>query len=170
MNWLLILVAVGLVITPVMWLKPTPRQRRVIALRNEARKQGIVVKLEASPEHQVKGLVAAYRWPFPAARPGPDFMLVSPGLASRALKTFEAGWCWRTEPLRPLPETGVALLAAMPAHLPDDVLAIASSRSALTLWWDESLDAERLAALAEPLVALRDALAGHPDHSSNAAG
>ena len=164
MIWLVILGVAGMVIAPVMWLKPSPRQRRLIALRNEARKLGIVVKLEASPAHQAKGLVAVYRWPFPGGRPGPDFMLVSPELASPALKPFEAGWCWRTEPLRPLPESAVTLLAAMPVHLPEDALAIASGRSALTLWWDESLDAQRLAAFAEPLAELRDALAGHPDH------
>lgn len=163
MNWLLILGVVAVAIAPVMWLKPTPRQRRLVALRNEARRLGIVVKLEASPAHQAKGLVAAYRWPYTGARPGPDFMLVSPDLSSPALKPFEAGWRWRTEPLRALPEEAATLLAAMPAHLPDDALAIASSRSALTLWWDESLDAQRLAAFAEPLAELRDALAGHPD-------
>lgn len=164
MTWLIIIGAIGLVTAPLMWLKPSPRQRRLIALRAEARQQGIAVKLEVSPAHQAKNMMAAYRWQFPAGRPGPDFMLVSPDVASRALKPFEAGWCWRMEPLRPLPEAALVLLAAMPEHLPEDVIAIGSSRSTLTLWWDESLDAQSLAALAESLVALRDTLAGRPDH------
>lgn len=163
MSWLVIVGVMAILVAPLMWLKPSPRQKRLVALHAEARKLGIVVKMEASPEHQAKGLVAVYRWSYPASRPGPDFMLVSPALASPALKPFTDGWCWRMEPLRPLPEPAQRLLSSLPAHLGDSVLAIGSNRSALTLWWDETLNAQQLPGFVEPLAALRDALEGCPD-------
>ncbi|MGO2131501.1 MAG: preprotein translocase subunit YajC [Halomonas sp.] len=163
MSWLVIAGVMAMLVAPLMWLKPSPRQKRLVALRGEARKLGIEVKMDVSPAHQAKGLVAVYRWPYPGSRPGPDFMLVSPDLASPALKVFSDGWCWRTEPLRPLPEPAQRLLSRLPAHLGDSVLAIGSSRSALTLWWDEALYAQQLPAFVEPLAELRDALEGCPD-------
>lgn len=167
MTWIVIVGVMTLLIAPLMWLKPTPRQKRLVALHAEARKLGIEVTMEASPAHMAKGMVAVYRWRYPAGCPGPDFMLVNPALASPALKPFADGWCWRTEPLRPLPDVAQPLLSRLPEHLMahtrDSVLAIGSSRSALTLWWEEASDAQQLPALVEPLVELRDALQGCPD-------
>ncbi|WP_051234015.1 hypothetical protein [Halomonas halocynthiae] len=163
MTWLVIAGIMAMLVAPLMWLKPSPRQKRLVALRAEARRLGIEVKLETSPAHQAKELVAAYRWLYPVQRPGPDFMLVSPYLASPALKTFSDGWCWRTEPLRPLPDTAQRLLNSLPEHLGDSVLAIGSSRSVLTLWWEETLSAPELSAFVEPLTELRDALENCPD-------
>lgn len=167
MAWIVIAGVMTLLIAPLMWLKPTPRQKRLVALHAEARKLGIDVKMETSPAHMAKGMVAVYRWSYPSGCPGPDFMLVSPELASPALKPFSDGWCWRTEPLRPLPDDAQQLLSGLPAHLAgltgDNVLALSSNRSALTLWWDETLNAQQLPALVEPLTELREALQGCPD-------
>ncbi|ATJ81907.1 preprotein translocase subunit YajC [Halomonas beimenensis] len=163
MVWLIILVAVGLVFAPAMWLRPSARQQRVMRLRDAASRTGVRVRLEPSPLHNDGDRMSAYRWPYPAQRPGPDFMLVHDDQASVALKPFVEGWRWRKEPLQTLPASLRERFAALLAELPSDAVAVESNAEALTLWWDESLEPTVFAPLAGDLAELRDGLAGRPD-------
>lgn len=163
MVWLLIIAIVGLVFAPVMWLKPSPAQRRMGRLRTAARQADVTVRLESPPLHGVGGPMAAYRWSYPQQHPGPDFVLVREEAASAALKPFREGWRWRVEPLRPLPDEALARLEKALAVLPRDALVLESGDHALTLWWGESLAVEALSPLLARLTALRDALSGRPD-------
>lgn len=159
MVWLLIIAVVGLVFAPVMWLKPSPRQRRLVKLRAAARREGVAVRLESPPLHAARSRMAAYRWAFTQARPGPDFVLVREQAASTSLKTFREGWRWRVEPLRPPSAEAVERLEEALSALPEDALVLECGDHALTLWWEESLGEEALAPLLVRLTALRDALA-----------
>ncbi|RTQ98347.1 preprotein translocase subunit YajC [Halomonas nitroreducens] len=163
MVWLIILGVVGLVFAPAMWLRPSPRQQRLIQLREAARHAGIIVRIENSPLHDGGEMLPAYRWPYPAQQPGPDFVLVRDAVASQALKRYQAGWRWRMEPLRPLPDAAQERLLALLARLPEDALVVESGAAALTLWWDESLDIASLESLAADFAELRDSLANRPD-------
>ena len=105
MEWLVIVLILLFVMAPVMWLKPSPRQKRQMALRDSARQQGVTIKMAVPPLHHFKGTMPAYRWRFGQETPGPDFVLVRDSHASAALEAFHAGWRWRIAPLRPLPES-----------------------------------------------------------------
>lgn len=163
MAWLIILFILMLMISPVMWIRPSPRQRRVAALRSAAMKEGISVKLERPPLHDETGVMPVYRWPFPPLEPGPDFVLVRESLGGEALKPYGHGWRWRIEPLRPLTDKARSRLEALLTRLPQDALVVESSPSALTLWWWESQDAARFSTYLEDFAALRDELRGCPD-------
>ena len=163
MIWLFIVLAMLLVISPVMWLKPSPRQKRVAALRNAAMQTGLKVTLQVPPLHGDKVPMPAYRWPYPPQRPGPDFMLVRGSHAAEALKPFAHDWRWRKEPLRPLPDALEARLKRLLERLPQDALVVESDTRALTLWWHESQGYERFSTYLEDFEALRDGLAGRPD-------
>ncbi|TLF48683.1 preprotein translocase subunit YajC [Halomonas urmiana] len=163
MVWLLIIVIVGLVFAPVMWLKPSPAQQRMGKLRTAARQADVAVRLESPPLHGAGGPMAAYRWSYPQQHPGPDFVLVRDEAASASLKSFREGWRWRVEPLRPLPAEAVERLEDALASLPGDALVLESASHALTLWWEESLSVEALSLLLARLTALRDVLSGRPD-------
>ncbi len=163
MTWLFILFAVLLVASPVMWLKPSPRQRRIGSLRNDARRAGVAIKQEKPPLHGVQTAMPAYRWRYSQERPGPDFVLVRDDHASSALKPFVHGWRWRREPLRPLPEALEARLRSLLERLPQDALVVESHRHNLTLWWWESQDFARFSTYLEDFMALRDGLAGRSD-------
>lgn len=163
MTWLIILFAVMLAISPVLWLKPSPRQRRVARLRDAAVRAGVVVRLESPPLHEARGVMPAYRWPYPPRRPGPDFVLVRDAHAAAELKPFGHGWRWRVEPLRPLGEAAEAHLEALATRLPQDALVLESRPASLTLWWWESQDFDRFATYLDDFTALRDDLAGRPD-------
>ncbi|MGM0985292.1 MAG: preprotein translocase subunit YajC [Pseudomonadota bacterium] len=163
MAWLIIFIAVMLVISPVLWIKPSPRQKRVAQMRTALSRAGVTVKLDKPPFHEARGVMPHYRWPYPPQQPGPDFTLVRDVEAGPALKPFRHGWYWRFEPLRPLPEAAEAPLEALLTRLPLDAKVLESNRAALGLWWWESQDAERFSSYLGDFAALRDALAGHPD-------
>ncbi|NIC07336.1 preprotein translocase subunit YajC [Billgrantia bachuensis] len=163
MVWLVILAALLLVISPVMWLRPSPRQRRIIPLRNAAAKAGVKVVLEKPPLHGIETAMPGYRWSYPAAAPGPRFLLVRASEASDVLKPCIADWRWRIEPLRPLPQAAREPLEALLTRLPQDALVVESNEFAVTLWWWESQTAERFLTYLEDFHQLRDALAGRTD-------
>ncbi|HBS84699.1 MAG: preprotein translocase subunit YajC [Vreelandella alkaliphila] len=164
MEWLIIIFISLFVIAPVMWLKPSPRQKRHMALRlNAAKKHGVVIKMEKPPLHNFRGTMPAYRWYFSHHAPGPDFVLVRESNASEALELYHAGWRWRIAPLRPLPEMASATLKALLERLPQDALVVESNATALTLWWWESQTAERFAIYGEDFQTLRKALSGLSD-------
>lgn len=166
MTWLFILLILMLVVSPLMWLKPSPRQRRIATLRNAAMKTGLAVKLETPPLHGITTAMPAYRWSYPQERPGPDFVLVRDEHAAESLRPFVRGWRWRREPLRPLPEALEARLRGLLERLPLDALVIESDRHALTLWWWESQHFERFGTYVGDFQALRDGLAGRPDDAA----
>ena len=91
MEWLIIVFILMFVIAPVMWLKPSPRQKRQMALRSCAARQGVAVKMAKPPLHHFRGTMPAYRWHYPQQAPGPDFVLVRDSNASDALEPFHAG-------------------------------------------------------------------------------
>ncbi|MDN6323200.1 MAG: preprotein translocase subunit YajC [Halomonas sp.] len=167
MEWFIIVFILMLVIAPVMWLKPSPRQKRQEALRARITQQGVVIKLEKPPLHHFKGTMPAYRWHYPQDAPGPDFLLVRDSNASEALAPFYAGWRWRVAPLRPLPEPAVLHFKALLERLPLDALVVESNRYTLTLWWWESQTAERFATYLPEFQQLLDTLQGHADRPSN---
>lgn len=165
MVWLIIVFVLLFVMAPVMWLKPSPRQVRQMALRNGAKQQGVTVKMENPPLHHFRGTMPAYRWHYPQDAPGPDFVLLRDSNASAALEPYYAGWRWRIAPLRDLPESASAPLKALLERLPQDALVIESTPYALTLWWWESQTAERFSTYLADVKQLKAALSGLSDQS-----
>ncbi|RUR40953.1 preprotein translocase subunit YajC [Vreelandella populi] len=165
MEWLIIGFVLMFVMAPVMWLKPSPRQKRQGTLRARAADEGASVKLEKPPLHHFKGTMPAYRWYYPQEAPGPDFLLVRDSHASSALDTYCAGWRWRIAPLRPLPESAAQMLQELLERLPQDALVVESTPNGLTLWWWESQTAERFSVYAAAFNQLRSTLGGLADQS-----
>ncbi len=163
MEWLIIVFILMFVIAPVMWLKPSPRQQRQMALRSSAGKQGVTVKMAKPPLHHFRGTMPAYRWHYPQSAPGPDFLLVRDSNASDALEPYHAGWRWRIAPLRPLPDVASQHLQTLLEHLPQDALVLESNAHSLTLWWWESQTAERFTRYLSDIEPLKEALSGLSD-------
>lgn len=166
MEWLIIVLVLLLIVSPVLWLKPNPRQKRIADLRDTVIKAGIKVKLEKPPLHGDSTLMPCYRWPYPQQYPGARFVLVREDEATEALKVFRPGWRWRVEPLRPLPSGVADRLAYLLTRLPRDAVVVESDRDALMLWWQESQDGERFASYLDDFSYLRKHLAGRPDDTS----
>lgn len=168
MEWVLIVFVVALIAAPIMWLQPSPRQKRQMALREAARKQGIDVKVATPPLHVEKTAMPGYQWRYPGNAPGPTLVLVRDSHASQALEPFHAGWRWRIAPLRELPKTEAGRLRDLVERLPTDALVIESNEMALTLWWWESQTAERFMTYSDDFARLRDGLKGRADRKASA--
>ncbi|SDO08444.1 preprotein translocase subunit YajC [Vreelandella arcis] len=163
MEWLIIIFIMLFVLAPVMWLKPSPRQKRTMAMRQHVIHKGVTVKEEKPPLHQFRGTMPAYRWHYPKQQPGPDFVLVRDQYASKALEPYYAGWRWRIAPLRPIPASAVEPLNALLERLPLDALVLESTPNSLTLWWWESQNAARFDTYLADFNQLRDQLSGQAD-------
>lgn len=163
MKWLIIIGLMLLVISPMMWLRPSASQRRLGKLRDTAVNAGVRVKLEKPPLHNVSTLMPCYRWSYSPQRSGPRFLLVRNEETGESLKEFHPGWRWRIEPLRPLPPDVDQRLSELLARLPQDAVVVESDREALTLWWGESRGGDHFARYLNDFAFLRGALEGRPD-------
>ncbi|NWO11815.1 preprotein translocase subunit YajC [Chromohalobacter salexigens] len=156
--------AVFLILSPALWLRPGLHEKRRSALRMAARESGAAIRADKPPLQAVEGLVG-YRWRYPQAAPGSDFTLVRDDHASDRLQEAMAGWRWRQAPLPPLDAAAVQRLEAVLAVLPEDARVVESTSKGVTLWWEESQDAESFAPALRALTGLVDDLAGSGRHA-----
>ena len=160
--WLVTLLALMAILSPMLWLRPSPRDKRLITLRRHASQAGIAVKLTEPPLYNPPGGLISYRYAYAPQCPGPHFLLVRDAYASAALKPAYNGWRWRIEPLRPLSDEAGRRLEEALEQLPGDVLVLESTRMALSFWWGESLSVEQFSQPTKALTALREALGRLP--------
>ncbi len=158
--WLIILFTLLIMLSPMMWLRPSRRDRHLGQLRQQARQLGVTVKFAKSPLHNPPAGLVSYRWPYPQDRPGPYFVLVRETHASEVLKPFDEaqGWRWRIEPLRPFTGKARSCLERALEELPRDALVLESERRYLTLWWGESLSVDAFNASHAALTAACEVL------------
>ncbi|WP_017939232.1 hypothetical protein [Zestomonas thermotolerans] len=141
----IILALLFLLLSPLVWLRPSARQNARMNLRLEARRMGLAMHL------------ARQDWPHwmpgPPPSPCPQY--------SRARRSGHAdAWCyWQPEAGRWVSQWGEPCtdetLAQHLASLPADVYKIEADRQMIALYWGERGDAETLRRIA----ALLDALA-----------
>lgn len=151
MNYLIIALVIALMLSPIFWIMPSPRQRRQTQLRQTAMKLGFQVKLCDLPQthrdavRQVDPLQGVvYRLPWVNAgtmRSSFQHLLI------RA----------ETEPLASAADPAVtALLKSSIEQLPEYITALEFASSGLAIYWREQGGIERLESLYEQLKALRD--------------
>ncbi|MCK2043612.1 preprotein translocase subunit YajC [Chromohalobacter sp. TMW 2.2308] len=155
--------AVFLILSPALWLRPGLHEKRRSALRVAARESGAAIRADKPPLQAVEGLVG-YRWRYPQAAPGSDFTLVRDDHASDRLQEAMAGWRWRQAPLPPLSEDNDRRLKEVLLALPEDALVVESGPQGLTLWWEESREAKAFEPALRALVDLVGQLGGSGRH------
>ncbi|WP_106478506.1 hypothetical protein [Phytohalomonas tamaricis] len=157
MKTLLILVVILFIaMAPVIAMRPSLHQRRQIALRDEARRQGFRVAIEKTPWLEDSLSTVAYRLHYPRELQGPRFALINaqegdtPGQITR-MTGAPVGWKSVHSSLTSLSFDKRSAVETLLKQLPKDIRALESDARALTLWWDETLDAAAFAILAEQL-------------------
>ena len=162
MTWVFIVLAVLVLgFGPILWLRPTARDRRQAALRGRARSVGFgldvkaLPRLDAKPEERVSAaaqlrdaseLLAVYRWtiarkltPLSSCR-----FLRGPvdSEPSRAAVRIIPGWFF--DPEQAFPPEGwrwlQPVLEGALAELPADVPALALEPRAISFYWREGAD------------------------------
>ncbi|WP_437881182.1 hypothetical protein [Pseudomonas sp. LRF_L74] len=134
MTWWIVILFVGVALSPLVWLRPSARQSGQMALRLEARRMGLGMQLVQE------------QWPHWLETPPPH----SCAQYHRARRTGrEEPWCyWQSTPgqwlnqwREPCPD--VALLERL-SSLPGDVYKVEAGRQMIALYWGERGDKDTL--------------------------
>lgn len=154
-SWLPLIVivfAVVLVIGPVMWLKPSSRDRRLASLRQEAAASGFKVQMQPLPASQGEGNAAVYIAPWR----NPRRLQTGWGLELKRMTHdmhFDGVWDWYKG--REAPEAASAPLKEMISRLPADATAIVCTDGGLGVQWKERSGDPGMKALSDALRDLR---------------
>lgn len=154
-SWLpiiIVLFAVALVIGPVMWLKPSSRDRKLAELRQRAAASGLAVQMQPLPESQGEGNAAVYfsQWRNPR-RLQTGWALVLQRLSHEM--NFDGVWDWRKG--REAPEAARQALKELLSSLPADTLAVFANDSGLGVQWRERSGDAGLASIQDSLASAR---------------
>ncbi|KUJ84891.1 hypothetical protein AWR36_004440 [Microbulbifer flavimaris] len=130
---LIILFAVALVVGPVMWMKPSDRDRKLAGLRQRAIRAGMTVKMKPLPTALGEGTAAVYynRWEDPRR------LDVGWNLELQRMSHdlhFSDRWDWAG---KAAPEASWQLIRELLKRLPEDACAIHSTRGGLGIQWQE---------------------------------
>jgi hypothetical protein len=164
---LVIALAVALAIGPVMWLRTTPMQRRLISFRNRAAQLGLRVQLRQAVDLDLKGdefsgeILAGYGLLWVKSPEDDARVLRHPVTRPWRLRRqrisheshFAGWWDWHT---------GMEADSAWhePLHglipdLPPDALVVENDRQGLWIYWRERGDLKRVEGLAASLRTLK---------------
>ena len=167
MAWIVILLALALVIGPVLYLLPTRKDRRLAAIRLEARRQGLVVELKSVRNLDAR---AEERVTAGGERRTPVHASVAYALPLRArLDRIEPWWLlrsertgWRFDSEREAhsqPDLLPELLPLLPS-LPEDTVGLEFGGGTLACYWLERFpaDIDTVKALKTSLFAIGEKL------------
>lgn len=154
-SWLpivIIVFAVALVIGPVIWLKPSSRDRKLAELRQRAATSGLKVQMQPLPASQGTGNAAVYfsQWRNPR-RLQTGWALELQRMAHEV--NFDGVWDWRND--RPAAEAAMAPLRELVGMLPADATGVYANDSGLGVQWRERSGAPGLVRLQEALSTMR---------------
>ena len=154
-SWLpiiAIIFAVVLVIGPVMWLKPSSRDRKLAELRQRAASAGLKVQMQTLPASQGVGNAAVY---FAQWR-NPRRLQTGWGLELQRMEHemhFDGIWDWRNG--RQAPEAAHAPLKELLGMLPADACAVYANDSGLGVQWGERSGDDGLSKVQDALTGMR---------------
>ena len=163
LSWLVILLVLVAAFGPVFWLMPNKRDKRVTALRADARREGIVVdikplvRLRMAPQDRVSAagkvrdaarMLPRYAYPLdkPLQRTSGWRVLratqtQAPGGYERPSIDVEAGWAFDPDlefpPQQGWPESW-ELLQPRPQEVIDSIQAVELEGRSIAIYWSES--------------------------------
>lgn len=166
-----LLLAVLLVLSPMVWLRPSRGESLRSRLRQHAKQHGG----ELNYSHSASGSAASsplalpdvslvgYRLRYPGKQTGSDFVAVRDVVASDALESITPQWRWRRAPLPRLDADRQRAFEAWLDSLPEDVLVVESRQHTLCVWWQERASLETFEQEWASWMAMRDRMAGSGD-------
>lgn len=138
MKWLWIFLSIAIALGPVMWMMPSPQQKRIARLRAHAQALGLEVKIAPMPQlhrAQVRKETAemgvVYRLRF-----APNYASkhqITPWLVCRNAQTGQ----WEDEGLQAVPQAQREILSGLLIKLSNDIAAIEQTVMGLGVYWRE---------------------------------
>lgn len=156
MAYLLIALVLCLILSSLVWIKPSPRQKLLAAMRREATAQGLQVQLSKAPdaregEGRLDHAIYLLPWgPDTAAQSTGEWLLIKG--SRRGVEASWEGWRWLS---REAPITWHQTIGEALRKLPDDVDGLSASPRGLGVFWRERGGLEDVGWIAEILRQLR---------------
>ncbi len=162
MTYLLIALVLAIILSPLLSLRSSPRQKLIADLRQCASRQGLQVKLSAHPatreeKPQLDSAIYRLGWPpdseASSLRRAEQWLLVRS--EERGDRSDWDGWRWLTLP--PAAEIVSALDGVVP-KLIADVSGLEASSQGVAFYWSEHGDTSDVERMAEALKSLQTAI------------
>ena len=153
MTWLLIVFGMAVVLSPLMWLKQSPHQKRITELRRQASGQSLQVSLHRRPdaregEHRLESV--CYRLPWQDTDCRQNWVLHR--ASQRGWSSDHEGWSWFVQEANP---KWNPLLSEIVPIMPVGVSAIIASGQGIGVIWDERGELPEVKKICEILHRLR---------------
>ncbi len=141
MTYLLIALVLAIILSPLLSLRPSPRQKLVASLRQCASRNGLQVRLSRQPgarDDDNRLECVCYRLPWPkdsepsSLRRAEQWLLVRS--EHRGDPSAWQGWRWLT--LQPAAEI-VQGVDGLVSRLIEDVVGLEANRDGLSIYWQE---------------------------------
>ncbi|WP_299944082.1 hypothetical protein [uncultured Microbulbifer sp.] len=152
---IIIALVIGLVLGPVMWLKPNRRDRQLADMRSRAARAGITVQIQALPAPAGRGTAAVYSHPW---RDRKGLQVGWSLQRQRVAHELNFAGCWDWGSARAAPQSAWHHLHQLLEKVPVDTDAVVATDVGLGIQWRETgggqAFAKLLSALAEfsPLI------------------
>lgn len=153
MSWLLILFGLAIVLSPLMWLKQSPHQRKITELRRLANTAGMQVTLHRRPdarEDEKRLETVCYRLPWLEIDHKQHWVLHR--YSERGWDSHCPGWRWTINQAN---SEWDALLSTVVEHLPQNVDAVMANQLGIGVIWNERGEAEDVDKICTELERLR---------------
>lgn len=155
-----LLVAVLLILSPMVWLRPSRGESIRGQMRRHVKANGGELNFTKAPLAMPNVALTGYRLRYPGTESGSDFTVIRNDVASEALEAATDQWRWRQAPLPSLDEPRLESLKAWLETLPADALVVESHEHTLCVWWQETMELSRFEREWPAWLAMRDVLAG----------
>ncbi|NKI17208.1 hypothetical protein HCU74_07205 [Spongiibacter sp. KMU-166] len=131
MFWLIVIGVLAFMLAPILWIIPSPRQKRQIALRDVARKQGILVQIGSLPQSRRQRVRKE------GQIPGLAYCLMLPKGARLARWRLWFNGEGEHDDVAGPPDSVRQKIAALGDAWPEDVILIEASEQMLKVYWRE---------------------------------
>ena len=149
MKYFWIVVILALVLSPIIGLKTSPRQKQLAAVRRLAAREGVSVNLARRPDARddERDLDSTcYRLPWGGRAPHDMRNWVLTHNSQRGMEARWQGWRWFDGPA---PGVLEATLGEILEQLPDGVSGVLMDRAGVALHWDERGGEQQVHAIVE---------------------
>ena len=156
MIWLLIAAVILTIISPLLWMRSSPRQKHIDHLRSYARTAGIQVILHRRPDardDEVRLETVCYRLPWRGLEVADHWVIHR--YSQRGWESLFSGWRWFQGEV----ENGFSEgLGEAIVGMPESASAILCNASGIGVTWGEREDTQAVAAICASLSDLRELL------------
>ncbi len=162
MTYLLIVLVMAIIVSPMLWLRQTPRQKLITAMRQTAAREGFHIRLVNPPDaREGEGHLEYVSYTLPWRGKAPQEPLPR---MEKWLLVFEtrrgdpspwANWQWLGREANPVLNDAIGEVIGC---LPPSVKGLEASAAGLSIYWQERGEESDVAVMGAQLIALMNVI------------